>query len=131
MNRINPIYILLLCLTISLVSFSLLFDIKKELLSNTEKLSNFKNTASTFVSLKKDWNNKQEIQKQISNLSNEITSKKAKLLISFEKRVATIKLETSEKKVLNRFVNKLLNKKLKINKLDIRSNYVFVEVSLK
>ncbi len=52
MSRVNPLYILLLCLIITVVSFSLLHNIKKELFINSEKLAQFENTASTFVSLK-------------------------------------------------------------------------------
>jgi len=131
MNRINPLYILLLFVTFAIVSFSIVANVKKEFANNANKMTEFNKSALEYDSLKNVWFNKKRIQKTLNNLRNEVNIKNAKLEININKNIALIKLTTKEKKVINKFVNKILNKKLMINKMDITNTQVVVEVSLK
>ncbi len=131
MNRINPLYILFLFITFAIISFSMVKDVKSEFNNNVKKSLSFNKMAIEYASLKNNWFDKREIQRKINNLRNEIKVKNGKLEISISKKIAIIKLHTNEKEVIAKFVNKILNKKLLINKLDITRNQVFVEVNLK
>ncbi len=131
MNRINPIYFLLLCFMVVIMSFSILSDSKNELIQKNEKKLAFEQTVHTYLGLKKGWFEKIETQQQIKYILNDFTFKKAKISSTIQNKKAIIKLKTKDKKTIKQFVNKLLNKKLLINKLDISKTTVIVEVSIK
>lgn len=130
MNRINPIYILLLCLTLTILSFTTLTNVKNEVTLKSVDAENLEKSALKYSSLKKDWFTKEEIEKQIKYLIKDNSFKNADITTNFDRKTAMIKLKTKDEKIIHKFVNKLLNKKFIIKKLEITSRSVLVEVDL-
>ncbi len=131
MNRINPLYLLLLSFVIVFISLSMLTSEKNQLMSKSEESIVFEKMSVNFIGLKKEWFNKNEIKKQINILTNEFKSRKVDISTLFEDKKAVIKLNSQNKSIIESFVNKLLNNKFLINKLEISKNSVLVEVSIK
>ena len=104
---------------------------KNALKIKSEKATIFEKSAAEFSTLKKGWFNKNETKKQIHYLVKDRKFKNAEVIKTDEKTKTIIQLKSKDKNVVNQFVNKLLNKKLLINKLDITKSSVNVEVSVK
>lgn len=131
MNRINPLYLLLLSFIIVFISLSMLASEKNLFLSKIEESRLFEKMSVDFIALKKEWFDKNEIKKQINVLTNNSKFRKADIITTFEDKKAVIKLNSQDKNIIESFVNKILNNKFLINKLEISKTSVFVEVSLK
>ena len=86
MNKINPLYVLALFITLLLISFVQLNNTKKELVKNTNEFNHFKEDVLKYKSLKKVWKNKdvQKLVSSISKLDSSIETKeyKRKIILS-------------------------------------------------
>ena len=128
MNRINPLYLLLLCFTITFISFITLSSIKADLAENSKKFELFKQKAISFTDLKKSVGSKKESLSQINLIMKSF--KEQNISSDIIKSKAIIKLQTTQKKLVQNFLNKFLNKKLKITAMEITKSYVVIEVAL-
>ncbi len=131
MNRLNPLHILVTLLLITMFSFYLISN-KKQIIKEEAKQKNlFKEQVFLYKDLKKSWYNQKEVRKQINFILNDSKLSNMNVSKKFEKTSVKITLNFGNKKMVNYFVNKLLNKKLRIKNLSITSTQVFVEVALR
>ena len=130
MNRVNPLHVLLILLIITFFSFYLSNNKKKNIQIETKKINIFKEKIYLYKNLKKSWYNQKETMKQVNFILNDSKLSNENIDTSFNKKSVKIKLNFSNKKMVNYFVNKLLNKKLRITNLNITNTQVFVEVAL-
>jgi len=128
MNKINPLYLLLLFTVITFVSFFTLELKKNEVKKSFASLSSFSKTANEYALIKNVWLNKNKIKRDINALLRSLTSEqitKMELLDSIK-----IKMESKNEKKLSAFLNKLLNANFLFLKLEITQNVVFAEIRL-
>lgn len=129
MNKLNPLYILLLCIIISLISFFKLSEIKNEFINSSNNLIIFTKNAREYNDLKNSWLNKNEIKKRVNNLLRNFKSSNYNK--NEKKTYISIEFKSINKKKLSKFLNKLLNQKFILNKLVIKENSIFVQIRLR
>lgn len=125
-NKINPFYILAFFATLFIISSFELSNEKDNLKKEKEKYTQFENSIDELDRLKNTWETK-TIQKKINtilSLSKEIEYKSYK-----SKIVLTLSTKNSELK--QRFINKVLNNNLKIEKFDIKEDLIVFEIGNK
>lgn len=130
MNRINPLYLLALFCMLTAYSFSLLQEKKQDFLSHNEAFNQLSHKAKEYKSLKKNNINKNTVIKTINQITTDSRFKKAKINTKKSTKSISLKIQTQDFKLLNRFVNRVLNEKLTILKLEIKTNKINMEVGL-
>lgn len=131
MNKLNPLYILILIITIFIISFVKLNDIKKDYDVLNREATTFKQKAKSFKEYKQTWFNKKRVTKKIDNIIKSSTFKKEKILKTQTSNMIRVKIESLNPRILNKFLNRVLNEKLIIRKLDIKKTSILFEIVLK
>ena len=131
MRRINPIYILVILIIISYISFIQVNNKKIELKANVDRLFLFKEKAKVYKTLSQDWNNKSKIEYEINKISNIHQFRTLNISRINKYKSIELKISTSEEKLLENFLNKILNENIKINKFRLTSNNLFLEVGFR
>lgn len=131
MKRLNPLYIIALFVTIVFVSFYLLANEKKEYSSKVTEFNKIQIKAKEFKDYKSNWNNEKFVNKTLDQILRSRTFSNQKVLRVKNRDRIKVKLQSSNPKILNSFLNKVLNKKLIIKKLEIDKNYINLEIGLK
>lgn len=131
MNRLNPLYIILLFVTIVFLSFYTSNNEKKSYLEKLDEIKVVQTKAFEFKSLASTWTN----EKYINNTLDEIL--KSQIFVNQQitrtatKEAIKIKIQSSNQQVLDTFLNKILNKQLIIKKIELDSNFIDLEVGIK
>jgi len=131
MNRINPLYFLCLFITLFIVS---IFITNKEVDIYKENLKEFefvKTNAYKYSVVNNSWINKVIIEEKINSILNHNRIKKAKILKINNDTNIKIKVESKDSNLLNLFLNKLLNENFFIKRLEIKREYISVEIGSK
>lgn len=131
MNRLNPLYLVLLFLTLVFISFFSLLNEKKLYLEKVDESRLFEQKASEFQSLISYWKNEKFINKTIDEILKNSLFKNEQITKTASKESIKIKIESSNPQVLDNFLNRFLNKQLIIKNLEIDKNFISLEVGLK
>ena len=131
MKRLNPLYIISLFITILVISIFLLNEEKSILKEKTEELNAIQLKAKEYKSLKNSWNNEKYANDTLDLiLKNKIFSNQ-KILKASTNELIKLKIESDDPKILDNFLNKILNKELAIKKLEIEKRYINLEIGIK
>lgn len=131
MNRLNPLYIILLFVTITFLSFYTSSNEKKSYIEKLDEIKVVQTKAFEFKSLASTWTN----EKYINNTLDEIL--KSQIFVNQQitrtatKEAIKIKIQSSNQQVLDTFLNKILNKQLIIKKIELDSNFIDLEIGIK
>lgn len=131
MNRLNPLYVILLFVTIVFLSFYTSNNEKKSYIEKLDEIKILQTKAFEFKSLVDTWTN----EKYINNTLDEIL--KSQIFVNQQitrtttKESIKIKIASSNQQVLDAFLNKILNKQLIIKKIVLDSNSIDLEVGIK
>lgn len=131
MNKLNPIYIIALFITILFVSFFLLENKKDEYTLKLKQLNTIEQTAKEYKELKSHWSNESFINSTLDQILKNRMFRNQKVLRAKTQEVIKIKIQSSDSKILDSFLNKVLNKKLIIKKLELNKSYINLEIGLK
>lgn len=131
MNRLNPLYIIALVCTITFVSFFLLNDEINKYNEKIKEVDKIKVLAKNYKEYKSNWDNKKFVENTLNKILRNSSFKNQKILKTQVNKNIRIRLESSNPRVLSKFLNMVLNKKLIIKKLDINKTYIQLEVGLK
>lgn len=131
MNRLNPLYIIALVCTITFVSFFLLNDEINKYNEKIKDVDKIKVLAKNYKEYKSNWDNKKFVENTLNKILRNSSFKNQKILKTQVNKNIRIRLESSNPRVLSKFLNMVLNKKLIIKKLDINKTYIQLEVGLK
>lgn len=131
MNRLNPLYVIALSFTIVFVSFFLLNTESKNYDLKIKEFNTISVKAKEYKQFKASWNNKSFVNKTLNQILRSSTFKNQKVLRVNGKNSIKLKMISSNQKILNSFLNKLLNKKLIIKKLELDKSYIDLEIGLK
>lgn len=130
MSRLNPLYLILLAFTLFFISFFVLNEEKRLFNELSIDVNSIKSKALSYKDYKSTWSSKAYAQSTIERILNSNPVKKARVLKTVSNKILKVKVESRDTKVLNSFLNKVLNKNLKINKLEINKAYIYLEVGL-
>lgn len=131
MKRLNPLYIISLFITILVISIFLLNEEKNILKEKTEELNAIQLKTKEYTSLKNSWNNEKYANDTLDLiLKNKIFSNQ-KILKASTNELIKLKIESDDPKILDNFLNKILNKELAIKKLEIEKRYINLEIGIK
>lgn len=131
MNRLNPLYIILLFVTITFLSFYTSSNEKKSYIEKLDEIKVVQTKAFEFKSLASTWTN----EKYINNTLDEIL--KSQIFVNQQitrtatKEAIKIKIQSANQQVLDTFLNKILNKQLIIKKIELDSNFIDLEIGIK
>lgn len=131
MKRLNPLYIILLFLVVVLISFFKLAEYKKSYKEELGSLNEVKIKIKDYNNLTSTWKNEQYATKILNQLSNNRVFKSAKISKSKNKRFISFKIESKNPRILDNFLNKILNKKLVIEKLELQKEFIDLQVGIK
>lgn len=130
MNKINPLYILALFIMLTMVSFNFVNDGRTELIKNNGMLNHFKKDVLEYNQLKSNLTTKKERLSSLDVIIRDSDFIKANISSNIQKNRAVIKLVTSNKETMQTFLNRFLNKNIKINRMEATKKYITVEVEL-
>ena len=131
MNRINPLYLIALTLTILFISLYSLNNQKTIFTEKKEELKVIQEKSKNYKSYKESWNNESFVDKTIDNILKNRQFLNQKVLRAKTKNSLKIKIESTNPNILNIFLNEILNKKLIIRKLEIEKSFINVEIGIR
>ena len=131
MNRLNPLYIILLFTTILFLSFYTTSNEKKLYLEKINEVKNLQTKALEFKSLVNSWTNEKYINSTLDEILKAQIFVNQQITKTATKEAIKIKIESANPQVLDTFLNRVLNKQLIIKKLEINSNFIDLEVGTK
>ncbi|MDY3199696.1 MAG: hypothetical protein RBQ84_02000 [Arcobacter sp.] len=131
MIRINPLYIILLFLTLFFISFYLVSNQKKLYLEKSLETIQLEIKAKEYKDLSNSWKNEKYINKTLDEILKNSIFKNEKIVKTATKESIKIKIETTDSRVLDNFLNRVLNKQLIIKKLELDKNFIILEVGTK
>lgn len=131
MNRLNPLYIILLFLTIVFLSFFILNEEKNSFEGKVKELALIQVKTKDFKELKSSWSNKDFVNTNLDQILKNRMFSNQKVLRVATNEVVKLKIQSSEPKVLDAFLNKILNKQFIIKKLELEKTYINLEIGIK
>lgn len=128
MNKINPLYILALMFTFVVLSFVQVDESKSSFIQKAQEFENLKYKAKEYKQLSASWASKENSIKTVNQIVNSAQFRKHKILKVETQKNIKVKIESQDAKVLNSFLNKILNKQLIINKMEVQKDYIALEI---
>lgn len=131
MNRLNPLYIILLFITTVFLSFYSISNGKKNYYKKVEETKQLEIKALEFKNSVNTWTN----ESYVNNILDEIL--KSQILAieqisrSSTKELIKIKIDSANPEILDIFLNKVLNKQLIIKKMQLDKNSINLEIGIK
>jgi hypothetical protein len=130
MNRINPLYLIALTLTVLFISLYLLNNERNLFIEKKDELNLIKQKAKDYKSYKEAWSNEVFVSKTLDKILKNRQFSNQKVLRAKTKNSIKVKIQSSNQNILNSFLNKILNKKLIIKKLQVEKSFVNVEIGI-
>ena len=131
MNRLNPIYILALVITVFIISVFILDEKKDEYKKSNSNFNSLNVKAKEFNEYKNSWFNEDVVEKKLDSILKSSSFRKEKILTTKDKNVIRVKIESNNQKVLDRFLNRILNERFIFKKVNIQKRYISFEIGLK
>lgn len=131
MNRLNPLYIILLLLTIVFISFFSLSNEKSLYLEKVKETKMIEEKALEYKAMTSYWRNENFINKTVDEILKSSMFKNEQIIKTSSKDSIKIKIESSNPQVLDNFLNRVLNKQLIIKNLELDKNYINLEIGTK
>lgn len=131
MNRLNPLYIILLFITIVFLSFYSISNGKKNYYKKVEETKQLESKALEFKNLVNTWTS----ERYVNNILDEILKSQIfaieQISRSSTKELIKIKIDSVNPEILDIFLNKVLNKQLIIKKMQLDKNSINLEIGIK
>lgn len=131
MNRLNPLYIILLFVTIAFLSFYSISNEKKLYSEKVDEVKTLQTKALEFKSLVNTWTNEKYINNTLDEIFKLPIFANQQVTKIVTKEAIKIKIESTNPQVLDLFLNKILNKQLIIKKLELDANFIDLEIGVK
>lgn len=130
MNRLNPLYIILLFITIVFLSFYSISNGKNDYYKKVEETKELEIKAFEFKNSVNTWTS----EKYVNNILDEILKNqiftKEQISRSSTKELIKIKIDSAKPEILDIFLNKVLNKQLIIKKMQVDKNSINLEIGI-
>ena len=130
MKRLNPLYIISLFATIFIISIFTLNKEKENFKEQSEQLNVYTIKAKEYKNLKESWTNKDFVNSNLAQILKNKVFVNEKITKTSTKELVKIKIESSDYKILDNFLNKILNKQFVIKKLEIEKSFINLEIGI-
>ena len=131
MNRLNPLYVILLFITITFISFYSNSNAKNLYLEKIDEAKNLQIKALEFTNLVNSWTNEKYIYSILNEIMKSQVFENQQIIKIATKENIKIRIESANQQVLDVLLNKILNKQLIIKKLEMNSNSIDLEIGIK
>jgi hypothetical protein len=131
MKRLNPLYVILLFLTILIISIFSLNKEKNNFKEKSQEYSTFKIKAKEYKNLKEQWLNEKFVNETLDQILKNKMFSNQKFLRATTKDLVKVRIESDDPKILDSFLNKILNKQLELKKLEIEKRFINLEIGIK
>ena len=131
MKRLNPLYVILLFLTILIISIFSLNKEKNNFKEKSQEYSTFKIKAKEYKNLKDQWLNEKFVNETLDQILKNKMFSNQKILRATTKDLVKVRIESDDPKILDSFLNKILNKQLELKKLEIEKRFINLEIGIK
>lgn len=131
MNRLNPLYVILLFITITFISFYSSSNEKSLYSEKIEEAKNLQIKALEFKNLVNSWTNEKYINSTLNEILKSQVFENQQIIKTVTKENIKIRIESTNPQVLDTFLNKILNKQLIIKKLEMQSSFIDLEIGIK
>ena len=131
MNRLNPLYVILLFMTIVFLSFYSTSNKKELYFEKVLEVKKLQQKALEFKTLTNTWINEKFVNNTIDEILKSSIFKNEQIIKTTTKESVKIKIESSNPQILDTFINKILNKELVIKKLELTRNSIDLEIGIK
>jgi hypothetical protein len=130
MNRLNPLYIILLFITIVFLSFYSISNKKNAYYKKVEETKQLESKALEFKNSVNTWTSEKYVNEILDEiLKNQIFTKE-QISRSSTKELIKIKIDSTKPEILDIFLNKVLNKQLIIKKMQVDKNSINLEIGI-
>jgi len=129
MKRISHINLLLLSFLVFLVSIFFLLESKKELKTSFKNYNEINLLSTEYKNQKLKWINPKGIDKKLNTIIKRLKLKN--ITMKKNKNAIDITLKRTSIKQIDKFLNKILNESLIINRLDITKNTLEIQIGYK
>lgn len=131
MNRLNPLYVILLFITITFISFYSSSNEKSLYSEKIEEAKNLQIKALEFKNLVNSWTNEKYINSTLNEILKSQVFENQQIIKTATKENIKIRIESTNPQVLDELLNKILNKQLIIKKLEMQSSFIDLEIGIK
>ena len=131
MKRLNPLYLISLFITIVIISVFLLQQEKMNFKEKNQELLDYKVKAKEYKNLKESWTNEKFVNSSLEQILKNKMFANQKITKSNTNELIKLKIESDDSKLLDSFLNKILNKQFVIKKLEIEKRFINLEIGIK
>ncbi|MGJ0330219.1 hypothetical protein NG755_10960 [Aliarcobacter cryaerophilus] len=131
MNRINPLYVVVLSIVLVIISFIYLSNEKVFYNTKVEQLNELEIKFKEYYEVSTYWKNEKYVKETIDHILSSSSFSNENINKVVTKEHIKLKLESSSEQTLDTFLNMILNKQLIINKLELKRDSIYLEVGLK
>ena len=131
MNKLNPIYIIALLLVLLLVSSLHLNNKKNEFEILNKSFESLETKINGYKDYKKNWINEKKVVSKLNSILRSSKFRNEKILKTQSGKIIKVKIESLNQKLLNSFLNRVLNQKFVLRKLQIKKSSIYLEIRYK
>jgi hypothetical protein len=131
MNRLNPIYIILLFITIVFLSFYSISNEKTAYYKKIQETKHLETKALEFKNLVNTWTNEKYINITLDEILKGHIFAKEQISRSTTKELIKIRIDSDNPEILDIFLNKVLNKQLIIKKMQLDKTSINLEIGIR
>lgn len=131
MNRLNPLYIILLFITIVFLSFYSISNEKNAYYKKVEETKQLEIKALEFKNSVNTWTSERYVNNILDEILKSQIFAKEQISRSSTKELIKIKIDSVNQEILDVFLNKILNKQLIIKKMQVDKNSINLEIGIK
>lgn len=131
MNRLNPLYIILLFITIVFLSFYSISNGKKNYYKKVEETKQLEIKALEFKNSVNTWTSEKYVNEILDEILKSQILAIEQISRSSTKELIKIKIDSANPEILDIFLNKVLNKQLIIKKMQLDKNSINLEIGIK
>ncbi|MCK5294806.1 MAG: hypothetical protein KAJ49_09150 [Arcobacteraceae bacterium] len=128
MKNINPLFLTIACAIILSIAIFSLDSAKKSLKVEKKEFEEFKQLAVKYNTLQKHWGDKKLIIENIQKILKSSGIRNANIIE--KNKTVVVQIVSMNITQVDKFVNKLLNERLSIKKLEITKNKIILEVGI-
>lgn len=131
MKRLNPLYIISLFITIFFISVFLLQQEKDNFKQKSYELIDYKIKSKEYKNLKDNWTNEKFVNDSLDQILKNKIFLNQKISRTSTNELVKLKIESDDYKVLDYFLNKILNKQFVIKRIEIEKKSINLEIGIK
>ncbi|XPV67454.1 MAG: hypothetical protein ACNI25_09010 [Halarcobacter sp.] len=131
MSKLNPIYILAFIATIFILSIILVINKKSDFENMSSDYYQINSSAKNFNEYKTTWFDKNRVKTRLDRLLKSSSFRNEKILKSENSNLIKVKIESNKQNILEQFLNRVLNDKFIIKKIELEKTSIYLEIGFR